>query len=80
MLEDAGESAEEEVARAAGGVDELEIGEAKFSDGRFGGALEDKILNENWGLEKGVFFTRGFGEVLIQIAEETGRSFHCVSI
>ena len=65
-------AAEQEVAGAAGGIDHPHFAEAEGLDGRGEGAVEDELLDEDGGLEEGVAFARGFGEVLVEVAEEAG--------
>ena len=70
--DDAGHFARQEVAGAAGGIDQARCAEAEGLDGRGEGAVEDELLDEDGGLEEGVAFARGFGEVLVEVAEEAG--------
>ena len=70
--EEAGKGAEEEVAGAAGGIDEADGAEAEGFDGWGEGAVEDELFDEDGGLEEGVAFAGGLGEVLVEVAEEAG--------
>ena len=69
------EGAEQEVAGAAGGVDEAEAGEAELVERRGQGAVQDELLDELRGLQQGEALLRVVGEVLVQVAEEAGVPF-----
>ena len=60
------------MARAAGGINHPHDAEAESLDGRGEGAVEDELLDEVGRLEEGVSLAGGFGEVLVEVAEETG--------
>ena len=66
------EGAEQEVAGPAGRVDELEAFERAFLQGWFQGAVEDEFLDEDRGLQQRVGVLGVLGQVLVQVAEETG--------
>ena len=44
---------------------------AELAEGRFHGAVEDKLLDELGGLEQGIRRAGGFGEILVEVAQET---------
>ena len=69
------EGAEQEVAGAAGGIDEAEAGEAELVKRRGQGAVQDELLDELRGLQQGEALLRLVGEVLVQVAEEAGVPF-----
>ena len=71
-VEQAVEGAEQEVAGAAGGVDELEAFEGPLFEGWFEGAVEDEFLDEDRGLQQRVGVLGVLGQVLVQVAEEAG--------
>ena len=66
------EGAEQEVAGAAGGVDEPEAFERTFFQRWFEGAVEDELLDEDRRLQQRVGVLGVLGEVLVQVAEEPG--------
>ena len=45
---------------------------AELAEGRFHGAVEDELLDELGGLEQGIRRAGGFGEILVEVAQETG--------
>ena len=65
-------AAKQKVPAAAGRVDHLEAFEAELVDGRLQRAFEDELLDEDRRLEQGVLLAGGFGEVLVQVAQEAG--------
>ena len=71
-VEQAVERAEQEVAGAAGGVDQLEAFERAFVQRWFQGAVEDELLDEDRRLQQRVGVLRVLGQVLVQVAEEPG--------
>ena len=70
--EEPSERPEEEVARAAGRVDDRRVGQTECGDRRFEGAVEDELLDEDRGLEQRVRLLGVLGEVLVEVAEEAG--------
>ena len=64
------ESTEQEVSRAAGGVDQAHVAEAELLDGGIERAVEDELLHELGCLEQRVPLAGALGEVLVEIAEE----------
>src|SRR5699024_11087786 len=72
LVEESLEGADEEVARTAGRVDELKALKGTFGQGRGQGAVEDELLDEHGGLAQGVLLLGVGGEVLVQVAQETG--------
>ena len=71
------EGAEQEVARPAGRVDQLEAFERPFLQCRFQGPVEDELLDEHRGLQQRVGLLRVLGQVLVQVAEEAGGQRRC---
>jgi len=69
------ERAEEKVTGAAGGIDEADFPEAEGLDGGSEGAVENELLDKVRSLEEGVALLGFYGEVLIEIAQETGAPF-----
>ena len=57
-------AAEQKVTGAAGRIDHPHDSEAEGLDGRGEGAVENELLDEDRGLEQGVAFPGGFGQVL----------------
>ena len=57
------EGAEQEVAGAAGGVDEADAGEAELVERGGQGAVQDELLDELRGLQQGEALLRVVGEV-----------------
>lgn len=72
LLEQAVEGTEDEVARAAGGIDHLDHVVAELFDRRREREVEDELLDELRGLEQGVGLASRLGEVLVEVAEEAG--------
>ena len=72
QLEQPPKGPEQEMAGAAGGVDEAHLAETELFDGRGEGAVEDEFLDELRGLEQGVTLARGLGEVLVKVPEKAG--------
>ena len=70
LVEQAGEPAEQEVARAAGRVDHPDLAEAELADRRVERPVEDELLDELRRLQQGVALARRLGEVLVEVAEE----------
>jgi len=66
------ESPEKEVARAAGGVDELEALEPVLLDSLCESAIENELLDEDRSLEECVLLLSVHGEVLVEVTEEAG--------
>ena len=71
-IEQALESAEQEVAGTAGGIDQAHFLVAEFIQRRRQGAIENEFLDELRGLQQGVALAGGFREVLVEIAQEAG--------
>ena len=67
-----GERAEQEVARAAGRVDEPDPLQRALVQGRLQGLVEDELLDEHRGLQQGVGLLRVLGQVLVEVTEEPG--------
>ncbi len=67
------EGAEEEVAAAAGGVDEADLFGADLLEGGGERPVEEELFHELGRLEEGVALAGGLGEVLIEVAEKAGR-------
>lgn len=67
------ERTQQEVAGAAGGIDQGRTGKAEGLDGRREGAVEDELLDEVGRLEQGVGVLGVLGQVLVEIAEESRR-------
>lgn len=72
LLEQAVEGTEDEAARAAGGIDHLDHVVAELFDRRREREVEDELLDELRGLEQGVGLASRLGEVLVEVAKETG--------
>ena len=68
--EEPGERSEQEVARAAGGVDQPHLLVAERLDRRGQRAVEDERLDEPRRLEQRVAFPRVLGDLLIEVAEQ----------
>ena len=64
------ESTEQEMSRAAGGVDEAHVAETELLDGGLERAVEDELLHEPGRLEQCVPLSGALRQVLIEIAEE----------
>src|SRR5690606_39720232 len=72
VLEEAVEGAEEEVAAAAGRVDQIRVVEAELRDGGLEGAVEDEALDEVRGLQQREALADALVQVLVEVAEEAG--------
>ena len=70
--EQAGETAQQEVAGPAGRVNQPHLGQAKGVQGRGQGVVEDEGLDEGRGLQEGIALARRLGQVLVEVAEEAG--------
>src|SRR5438132_4056650 len=60
------------MAGAAGGINHPHDAEAESLNGRCEGAIEDELFDEGGRLKEGVSLAGGFGEVLVDVAEEAG--------
>ena len=67
------ERAEQEVARAAGRVDQPEALERPIVQRRFQRPVEDELLDEHRRLQQRVGLLGVLGQVLVQVTEEPGR-------
>ncbi len=63
-------AAQQEMARAAGGVDHPHLAEPKLADGWGQRAVENECLDKLRRLQQRIAFARRFGQVLVQIAQE----------
>ena len=68
--EQAGEPAEQEVARAAGRIDHPDLAEAELPDRGVERPVQDERLDELGRLEEGIALARRLGQVLVEVAEE----------
>ena len=71
VVQQSPERPQQEVPAAASRVDEPDLLQTKFRDGRLQGAFKDEFLDEDGGLQQGIFLAGRLGQVLVEVAQKT---------